>query len=89
MKVNRQRIPPGSQYSGWQVVLNWGGSILSAPIFEQEKEYPHHGTVSCFEHSLSVARLSLKFAQNIRIRVDARSMVRGALLHDRRPFAII
>ncbi len=82
MKEKRQRIPPGPKYSSQQAVLNWGGNIPSSPVFQQEKDYPQHGIVSCYDHSLSVARLSLAFAQKARIGVDAQSMVRGALLHD-------
>ena len=46
------------------------------------KSFTQHGKVSTYEHSLSVARMSLRLAKGLRLNVDREEMVRGALLHD-------
>lgn len=46
------------------------------------ENFAQHADVSCLEHCLSVARMSLWVSGKLRLRVDRRSMVRGALLHD-------
>ena len=63
-------------------VLQVGGDILSAPNMQREKLYTHHATVNCYQHSLSVACMSLRLAEAIGTNVNRRSLIRGALLHD-------
>ena len=46
------------------------------------KEFTQHGSVSTYEHCLSVARTSLKLARALHMKVDTSELVRGALLHD-------
>ncbi len=45
-------------------------------------EYIQHAQVSTLEHCISVAYVSLWFSEKLHWRVDRRSLVRGALLHD-------
>ena len=48
-------------------------------------QYKHHKNTNVFKHSLAVAVLSVKYAnllEKIHIKVDKKSLVRGALLHD-------
>ncbi|MBQ7168002.1 MAG: HDIG domain-containing protein [Treponema sp.] len=47
-----------------------------------EKNFMQHGRCSVYRHSVAVARTSLAMAERLGIRVDAESLVRGALLHD-------
>lgn len=47
-----------------------------------EKEYPHHGSTTVFDHSLHVACKSLQIVHTLHLHVDERSLVVGALLHD-------
>ena len=49
----------------------YGGDILRSSRFRSTRKNIQHGTVSVYEHSISVA-----------IRVRERELVRGALLHD-------
>ena len=58
------------------------GGILSHSKYEKLKEFVAHGHVSCYEHSLRVARLCDRMARQIPVRWDYRSLIRGALLHD-------
>jgi uncharacterized protein len=63
-------------------LLYYGGSILKSAGMEKEKSLIQHGTVSTYQHSVNVARTSLKIARRLNLTVDERQMVRGALLHD-------
>ncbi|MCL1788763.1 MAG: HD family phosphohydrolase [Oscillospiraceae bacterium] len=56
--------------------------ILGAPEMIKTKDYVQHGDVSVFSHSVAVAEYSCRFARKMRIKVDFRSLIRGALLHD-------
>ncbi len=57
------------------------------PVLQNEKmqltrTFVQHGRVSVFAHSLAVAVYSERLARKLKIRHDARSLIRGALLHD-------
>ncbi len=47
-----------------------------------EGKYFQHGTTTVLEHSVKVAVVSLWLADRLGLRVDRRSLIRGALLHD-------
>ena len=50
--------------------------------FCETKQYIQHGEVSVYLHSVMVALSSYKMAKTLHIRIDERSLIRGALLHD-------
>ena len=58
--------------------------ILESEIFAESKQYIQHGSISVYEHSLSVARLGFSMGEffNIADIENKRSLVRSALLHD-------
>ena len=56
--------------------------ILDTPEMQQSKNHVQHGKVSVFSHSVAVADYSCRLARKMRIKVDERSLIRGALLHD-------
>ncbi len=56
--------------------------ILRSRNMQLTKTFIQHGRVSVFAHSLAVAAYSEKLARALKIRHDARSLIRGALLHD-------
>ena len=64
------------------ILFEHGGDILASREMQFEHIFMQHGTTSCYTHSVNVACMSLWLAERLRIRVDRRSMVRGALLHD-------
>jgi uncharacterized protein len=65
------------------LILQYGGDILVSANMNREKDFPMHGGVSTFAHSISVAYYSLYFVQKHKTKnVDISSMIRGALLHD-------
>lgn len=65
-----------------ELIMICGEDILTSAGMEYEKTQKHHGDISCFEHSVSVAYISLWLASRHKADVDAMSLIRGALLHD-------
>lgn len=59
-----------------------GADILASPGMRLQRRHRQHGRVSVCQHELAVALLCLKLAQGLRLRVNVRALVRGALLHD-------
>jgi uncharacterized protein len=53
--------------------------ILESEIYQQNKKYIQHGTVSIYQHSLAVATMCYRLAGAA---TDVRALVRAALLHD-------
>ena len=49
---------------------------------DEEKLAMQHGTTSIYRHSLNVAYTSLWMMERWQIRLEPKSLVRGALLHD-------
>lgn len=56
--------------------------ILSDPIYLKMKDYYAHGSVTVFEHCLSVAIYAYEYAKERDLDVDYKALIRGALLHD-------
>ncbi len=56
--------------------------ITESKQYQRTKNLRQHGSVTVFEHSLSVAETSLKISQKLHIKVNEESMVKVALLHD-------
>jgi len=65
-----------------RLVFDEGEEIIASPEMQSMKNYIQHGNVSVYGHCLAVAAVSVKFAKFMRIKVNRRSLIRGALLHD-------
>ncbi len=63
-------------------IIQEGSDILDSDGMQQEKNLTQHGGTTVYNHSLSVAMMSLYLADKMNIPVDKRSLVRGSLLHD-------
>ena len=50
--------------------------------FYETKRYIQHGKVSVYLHSVMVALYTYKLMKKLKINVDERALIRGALLHD-------
>ena len=59
-----------------------GRDILASPGLRSQRGHLQHGRVSVLEHEVAVALMCLKLSRGLRLRVDERALVRGALLHD-------
>ena len=64
------------------LVHKLGKEILDSENMKREKRFIQHANVSTYDHSISVATMSLTLATIFRVKVDKVSLVRGALLHD-------
>ncbi len=64
------------------LVHKLGKEILDSDNMKREKRFIQHANVSTYDHSISVATMSLTLAAIFRVKVDKVSLVRGALLHD-------
>lgn len=56
--------------------------ILYSENFDSSKRNMQHGTISVKEHSIQVARQSIRISELLRVEHNRRDLVRGALLHD-------
>jgi uncharacterized protein len=56
--------------------------LLEMPEIKQLDEYIQHGKITCLEHSISVAFSSFCMCKQLNMKVDYKSMIRGAMLHD-------
>ncbi len=79
----------GDFYTDYRItkeLYSLGKDIILSEEYQRLKTYTQHGTTSVFEHSVSVAKYSLIFALSLEMRLgkklDKKSIVRGALLHD-------
>ncbi len=68
-----------------RMIARYGGDILRSEGMQREKGFTQHGSISVYAHSKRVAQMSLRIAIALGragVRIDRRSLVRGALLHD-------
>ena len=67
-----------------RLVHVYGQDILEHDHMRIERNCYQHGTVTTFSHSIRVACLSVWLADRLHLwkRVDLRSLIRAALLHD-------
>lgn len=56
--------------------------ILSSETVRSMDRFMQHGGFSTLQHSISVAYYSYWLCRRLHLKVDARSLIRGALLHD-------
>ncbi|MEA4888033.1 MAG: phosphohydrolase [Clostridiaceae bacterium] len=54
--------------------------LMNHPKVRQMDFYPHHASVTCLEHCLSVSYYSFRLSR--RLKLDARAAARSGLLHD-------
>lgn len=64
------------------MIRKHGDDILSSKGMEIEKECIQHGIYSVYDHSLFVTSMCIRISRRLKIRVNEKAMVRGALLHD-------
>ena len=57
-------------------------SIIFHPEYQKMKKLRAHGKKTVFEHSMDVARLSFKWNRSLKLNIDEKELITGALLHD-------
>lgn len=65
-----------------EIIWAYGKDIIMSPKMQTEKAFMQHKKVNCFDHSVFVAYMSVRISGRLKTKVDMRSLVRGALLHD-------
>ncbi len=65
-----------------QYFKSCAAEILQSKEVQSMSAFIQHANVSCLEHSVSVAYYSYRLCRKLRLQVDCRSLIRGALLHD-------
>ena len=58
------------------------GEIINEDILLKMKKYTQHGKIDTFEHSKNVAKMSYYLKEKLRLDVDEKSLLVGAMLHD-------
>lgn len=66
----------------YNIIYKYGADILGSENMELEKHFIQHGSVSVYQHSLNVTVCCVRIADKLPFKVNMRSLVRGALLHD-------
>lgn len=56
--------------------------LLESTDVQLMNTFIQHAQITCLEHSISVAYYSYLLCRKLNLRVDYRSVIRGALLHD-------
>lgn len=56
--------------------------IVSSDNFKKMKNIKQHRFTDCYNHSINVATRCFIYAKKRKMKVDLKSLVRGALLHD-------
>ena len=56
--------------------------IIFHPDYQKMKELKAHGKKTVYEHSMDVARLAFKWNRSMKLNIDEKELVTGALLHD-------
>lgn len=56
--------------------------ILASGKLEPLRQYIQHGTCTCYDHVMAVAKTALSMAMHLPFRFKKDQLVRGALLHD-------
>lgn len=73
----------GKRKNNYQHLLNrYGKDILNSKNFRSSAKNTQHGTMSVLQHSINVAKYSLKINEKLGIKCQKKDLIRGALLHD-------
>ncbi len=56
--------------------------VLAHHLVKSMSGYTQHGTTNRLEHSVRVARYSYWVSNKLKLKLDRKSLIRGALLHD-------
>lgn len=57
-------------------------NLLKVPQIKEMDAYMQHGEITCLKHSLAVAYSSFYMCKQLNLKVDYKSLIRGAMLHD-------
>lgn len=72
----------GLSAADWRLLQETMRELHQRGRWREERLAKQHGDTSVYRHSIYVAYISLLLARHLRIRLDRKALVRGALLHD-------
>ena len=75
----KYRFPMTPKTKILALLAHYGGDILSAAAMRTQENYTQHGTTSVYLHCVNVAYISVQLALFLRLHVNYRALVRGAL----------
>ena len=56
--------------------------LLEHHLVQSMSRYEQHGTTNRLDHSVQVAQYSYWVSKKLKLKLDQKSLIRGALLHD-------
>ena len=69
-------------YSYYRYLAKYSDDMIMKASYLRLKCFKQHGMISVYQHSIAVALLSLYIASSFQLKIDNKSLIRGALLHD-------
>ena len=65
-----------------KLIDEYGKEIINSESYQQQKNFIQHGKTSVYSHERGVTMCALKIARGLKLKIDEKTLVRGALLHD-------
>lgn len=65
-----------------RIINEHAKDILESENFQSTRNHTQHGSIPVHRHCIDVAKQSIIFSKALKLKVNERELVRGALLHD-------
>lgn len=65
-----------------RVFIATAREILADEKVQQMKQYIQHGDITTYDHCIMVCLYAYMYAKKLKLDIDVRALVKGALLHD-------
>ena len=65
-----------------KLIDEYGHDIINHESYLKQKNFIQHGKTSVYEHERNVTLYALKMADNLHLKIDEKTLIRGSLLHD-------
>ena len=65
-----------------RIFIKTAREIISHEKVKLMKNFTQHGDVSCYKHCIMVTLYAYMYAKKLKLKIDVKALVRGALLHD-------
>lgn len=82
MRLNFILVYVKIPYSYYRYLAKYSDDMIMKTSYLRLKSFKQHGIISVYHHSIAVALLSLYIARYFQLKIDNKSLIRGALLHD-------
>ena len=65
-----------------RVFIATAREILANEKVQQMKQYIQHGDITTYDHCIMVCLYAYMYAKKLKLDIDVKALVKGALLHD-------